>query len=391
MTGAGCADGLQSREGSRKICRVQLGEAFLKQSKTLVWVEVLLWISAVSVLDYYSPQQFSTFIFYALPVFALSWHSGFRSGMTFAVCGVVVHFLANVHWGAHHSAQFYVWSMVNRLTSRTFVAMCGASLRRYREAVCARIETINRTRTLEREIVRASEREQMRIGQDLHDGICQNLAAIDCAAECLRANLEAEGILQAKTAIVLQKLVKETMQDARNLARGIFPVQMGGDGFSAALNDLVATTNQLRQASITFEANDHILVSDPATAMHLYRIAQEALSNAVRHAKALHITVRLAYHGESLAITIADDGCGYSREATNSDGMGLRTMQYRAQLIGARVTINSVPSRGTSVSCTLPMPPHLADWEPSEAPAASGAMTPARILGPKDSALRITA
>ena len=347
---------------------MQLATAFSKQSKTQVWVEAILWIAAVSVLDYYTPRKFNTFIFYAIPVFALSWHSGWRSGMTFAICGIVIHFLANLHYGPERSAHFYIWSMVNRLASRTFVVMCGASLRRYREAIRARVETMNRTRQLEREIVRTSEREQMRIGQDLHDGICQNLAAIDCATECLRLNLEAEGIPQAKTATVIQKLVRETILDARNLARGIFPAPLGGGGFSTALNDLVATTNQLRQASITFEANDHIRISDPATAMHLYRIAQEALSNAVRHAKALHIAVRVAYHSDALAITVADDGCGYSSEATNSTGMGLRTMQYRAQLIGARVTINSVPSRGTSVSCTLPMPPNLADWEPSDVP-----------------------
>jgi len=358
--------GLHSCEDSDFLREVQLAEAFLKQSKTQVWVAAILWIVAVSVLDYYTPPQFGTFIFYAIPVFALSWHAGWRSGMTFAVCGVIVHFLANVHYGPHRSAQFYAWSVVNRLTSRAFVVMCGASLRRYREVILGRVETMDRTRQLEREIVRTSEREQMRIGQDLHDGICQNLAAIDCATECLRVNLEAEGIPQAKTATAVQKLVKETIADARNLARGIFPVHLDGDGLSKALHDLVATTNQLRQASITFEANDHILISDPVIAMHLYRIAQEALSNAVRHAEAQRIGVRIAYYGGNLAITVADDGCGYSNGSTNSMGMGLRTMQYRAQLIGARVTINSIPTRGTSVSCTLPMAANLADWEPSE-------------------------
>jgi signal transduction histidine kinase len=346
---------------------VQLADAFLKQSKTQVWVEAALWLSAVSIFDYYTPPQINTFIFYATPVFALSWHSGWRSGMLFAIMGVVIHLLANLHYGPHWSTQHILWGIVNRLTSRAFVVMCGSFLRRYREVVRARVETMDSARQLEREIVRASEREQMRIGQDLHDAICQNLEAIDSATESLRAKLDEEGIPQAKTAAVIQKLVKVTMQDARNLARGICPVHMNGNGLSAALQDLVTTTNHLRQASIAFEANDHIRISDPATAMHLYRIAQEALSNAVRHGKAQHIAVRIAYHHDTLAITIADDGCGYSGEATNSSGMGLRTMQYRAQLIGARVITNSVPSRGTSVSCTLQVPPHLAEWDPSDA------------------------
>jgi signal transduction histidine kinase len=364
---------------------VQFAEAFLKQSKTQIWAEGILWISAVSVLDYYTPPQVGMFIFYAVPIFALSWHSGWRSGMVFAVCGVVLHLLVNLHYGPQRTMHYYIWSMVNRLTSRTFVAMCGASLRNHGEAVRGRIATMDRTRELEREIVRMSEREQMRIGQDLHDGICQNLAAIGCATECLKIKLEAEGISQAKTATMIQKLVNETILDARNLARGIFPVHMGGDGFTAALNDLAATTNQLRQASITFEAADRIHIGDPATAMHLYRIAQEALSNAVRHASARHIALRVTYESETLAITVADDGSGYSRDATGSMGMGLRTMQYRAQLIGARVTINSIPSRGTSVSCTLPMPPDLADWAPSDGPAGEGG-----TVEVGDSAPRIT-
>ena len=366
-------------QGVAYTAKMQLDAAFLKQSKTQIWVEASLWMFAVSVLDYYTPRQFSTFIFYALPIFALSWHSGWRSGMTFAVCGVIVHFFVNLHYGPPRSTQYYIWSVVNRLSSRAFVAMCGAYLRRYREAIGDRLETMNRTRQLEQEIVRTSEREQMRIGQDLHDGICQNLAAIDCATECLRMNLEADSASQAKTATVIQKLVKETIMDARNLARGIFPVQMDGEGFSRALSDLVATTNQLRPAAITFEANDHIRLGDPAIAMHLYRIAQEGLSNAVRHAGAQRIAVRVAYHGDTLSITIVDDGCGYSSQATNSVGMGLRTMQYRAQLIGAKVSIKSIPSRGTSVSCALPIALRPADWEPSEASSVETANPALRI------------
>jgi signal transduction histidine kinase len=356
---------------------VQLATAFLKQPTALVWGEAILWILAVSVFDYYTPPQVSTFILYALPIFALAWHSGWRNGMAFGVCGVILHFVVNFHYGPVRPIHAYVWGMVNRLTSRAFVALCGASLRNYRETVRAQIETMNRTRRLEQEIVRTSEREQMRIGRDLHDGICQNLAVIECAAECLRSKLEADGIPQVKTATVIQKLVKETMADARNLSRGIFPVQMDGDGLPAALNDLVATTNQLRQASVTFEVSDYVLIGDPAIAMHLYRIAQEALSNAVRHANALHVSVRIAYQGGAFAITVADDGCGYRTDAANSAGMGLRTMQYRAQLIGARVTIHSVPSRGTCVSCSIPMPPNFSGWEPSDAKSHNANLTAA--------------
>ena len=218
-----------------------------------------------------------------------------------------------------------------------FVAFCGASMKSYREAAKAQMDALERTRQLEQEIVRTSEREQMRIGQDLHDGVCQNLAAIDCAMECLKSDLGGEGAFpDAATARVFQKLLKETIVDARNLARGIFPVLMDAEGLSTALNDLVSTTNQLRQASITFEASDNIQIKEPATAMHLYRIVQEALSNAMRHAHASHVAVHVVRNGYSLTISVADDGCGFSTgQAPTGMGMGLWTMQYRANLIGA--------------------------------------------------------
>ena len=123
-------------------------------------------------------------------------------------------------------------------------------MRGYRDATQAKMDALERTARLEREIVRTSEREQMRIGQDLHDGVCQNLAAIDCATECLKAELENTGLPAAVTARAIQKLLRDTIVDARSLARGIFPVHMDADGLCTALSDLVSTTNQLRQASI---------------------------------------------------------------------------------------------------------------------------------------------
>jgi signal transduction histidine kinase len=228
-------------------------------------------------------------------------------------------------------------------------------MRLQREEGRARLEAMTRTRELEQEIVRASEREQMRIGQDLHDGLCQNLAAIDCATECLKTELESSSPRQARTASLVQKMLKEALVEARSLARGIFPVHMDEEGLAAALEALVASTNQLRNVSIQYETKGDIRIADPTAAMHLYRIGQEAVSNAVRHAEAAHIRVNLARDGRVLVMTVADDGRGFTTENISTEGMGLRTMKYRAHLIGALLAVAPIPGGGTLVRCTLPL------------------------------------
>jgi signal transduction histidine kinase len=356
---------------------VNTPEAFLNQPRSRVWAGALIVVAVIGFVDYVTPYELSMFVFYAVPIFLIGWYGGRNPAVAFATVCAVISWFANLHSHPFIGHYGYIWSVTNRMCAFLFVAFCGATMKSYREATKAQMDALERTRQLEQEIVRTSEREQMRIGQDLHDGVCQNLAAIDCATECLKADLEANGVVHADTARIIQKLLKETILDARNLARGIFPVHMDAEGLSTALSDLVCTTNQLRQGSITFEASDNIQIKDPATAMHLYRIMQEALSNAMRHANAANVAVRLVRNGYSLTITVLDDGCGFSSPDPSSEGMGLRTMRYRANLIGAKLTVDTRPSGGTLVSCTIPVPPASGIWEkfdPSRMAARSASM-----------------
>jgi signal transduction histidine kinase len=353
------------------LAAVNVAEALLKQPKALVWAGVVCIVLTVGYADFLTPYQLSMFVFYAFPIFFIGWYGGRNPAVALAAACAIISWFANLSTHPFHNWHGYAWSISNRLCAFLFVAFCGASMKSYREAARAQMDAIERTRQLEQEIVRTSEREQMRIGQDLHDGVCQNLAAIDCATECLRSELETNGISHAATARVIQNLLKETIVDARNLARGIFPVHMDAEGLSIALNDLVCTMNQLRQASITFEASDNIQIKDPSTAMHLYRIVQEALSNAMRHAQASNVSVRVVRNGYSLTITVSDDGCGFAAPELASAGMGLRTMRYRANLISAKLIVDTRPSDGTLVSCTIPVPPASGIWEKFD-PTRSG-------------------
>ncbi len=329
--------------------------AIAGQPKALLWIEIVIWLSLVAYVDAITPYRFSFFVFYAGPIFVVSYRFGQNAGLLSALgCNIIQWYanLATEPFGEDWRA--YAWSLLTRLSALSFVAVCGASISRFREETRRRLETLEHAQKLEHEIVRVGDREQMRIGQDLHDGVCQSLAALDCATECLKMELEKNGLPQASTAQQIQKLLKETTIEARSLARGLVPVAIEPDGLVTSLRSLVTNTGALRHAAIDFESRGEVEIKDTDVATHLYRIAQEALSNAMRHANATHVTVSVVRDDAGLHISVVDDGCGSSAQP-RPDGMGWRTMRYRAKLIGADINVDAPASGGTMVRCTLPL------------------------------------
>jgi signal transduction histidine kinase len=334
---------------------MKFSAALHAQPKALVVIEawMLTWI--IGVLDYWSGWDVSLFLLYAIPILLLTWFGDRKSATLCAIgCGLAW-FAANFQVHNYASTSAYIWAAINRLVYLLFVAIGGDALKRQEQEMRGRMEALIRTRELEQEIVRVSEREQMRIGQDLHDGLCQSLAAIGCAAACLRADLQARGLPETEAAAEIQRLLKDAVVEARNLARGIFPVQMDAEGLPAALEELVTNTNRLRQVPIHFETHGDVKVPDPQLGMHLYRIAQEALSNAIRHAKASRVSVTLDQLDDHLLMSIDDDGDGFAQAGASPGGMGLSTMKYRARLIGADFKVDTARSGGTHVHCSIPI------------------------------------
>lgn len=339
---------------------MKIADTILEWPKWVVFSVSIGLILGIGWLDYMSEFGLSFFIFYGVPIFTIGWIGHRRSAVIIAAISGVIWYAANLPTQPYLTHEAYLWASINRAAYFIFVAIGGAAMRAQRDESRARLEALTRTRELEQEIVRVSEREQLRIGQDLHDGLCQSLAAIDCAAACLKADLDLRRSPESGMAGTIQKMLKEAVVEARKVARGIFPVQVDTAGLSVALDELVSTTNRLRQTSATFEARGEIQVPDPRVAMNLYRIAQEALSNAVRHAGAEHVSIDLCQDGQRLALTIADDGCGFAPNMPGNRGMGLRTMRYRAQLIGAEFDISSESHGGTVVRCTVEVPENAA-------------------------------
>lgn len=206
-------------------------------------------------------------------------------------------------------------------------------------------------RALEAELLKAVEAERQRIGQDLHDDLCQRLGAIALTIGSVAKDISA---LDKKLGVRVAKIgpqVTDTIESCRALARGLHPLTLTKAGLPAALSELADRVPG--EVKFTWPQTERIDFG-PHVALHLYRIAEEAVGNAVRHANAKSIVIRLAILGGNAVLEIQDDGKGISRNRAIA-GMGSRNMQYRANTIGADLTIKGKPGAGTCVRCVLPM------------------------------------
>lgn len=208
---------------------------------------------------------------------------------------------------------------------------------------------------LEREILAASERERQAIGADLHDGLGQQLTALELMCTALKEDA-AENPEFAKRLAMMGRLLREAIAQTRFLARGLVPVGSEPDALQHGLAALAERTNELGRARCRFDCPETIGISDPIVAGHLYRIAQEAVNNAVKHARAKTITLRLAREDDAVVLEIADNGSGLTKSRTApSTGLGLGIMQQRASAIGAELIVDSKRGEGVAIRCVLPV------------------------------------
>jgi PAS domain S-box-containing protein len=219
------------------------------------------------------------------------------------------------------------------------------------------VHDITERRRLEREILETSGNEQRRIGQDLHDGLCQQLTGIAFAHEILARKLATDAPERVQDVRKIADLVDETLTQARGLARGLNPIDIQAGGLPIALEGLASQISELFSVACRYEQEGSVAVSDSTVATHLYRIAQEAISNALRHGKATRIDLSFACVDERLTLSISDNGRGISDTSGRpASGMGLQIMSYRARLIGASFSARPGNRGGTVVICVLRCP-----------------------------------
>lgn len=223
-----------------------------------------------------------------------------------------------------------------------------------KEEIClaiAVVRDISERKYLQNKLLQISEQEQIRIGHDLHDGLGQHLTGTNFLCKALEQQIASGYIPEASEVAEIGKLINQAITIVRNQVSLLHPVNLEADGLMTALKDLAFSVKNLFNVSCQFLCEHPVLIHDNIKAIHLYRIAQEAIHNAVKHSQAKHITLSLTLVDDRFALTIEDDGLGLSKTADNKC-MGLRIMNYRAGMIGALLDFKTEPGFGTKVVCS---------------------------------------
>ena len=211
---------------------------------------------------------------------------------------------------------------------------------------------IKQRKGLEGQILEVSDREQQRLGIELHDGLCQHLTAIAFMARATALRLKNHRVIDPTDIEKIAELVNGAANDARNLARALHHVDVDSSDLVPALEDLVDREIWKTPCRLKIAPGFHI--ENDAAAAHLYRIAREAVINANKHAQAREIVVNLDRSRKGITLSISDNGVGIPASMDSSAGMGFHIMNQRAKSIGGRLEIASRKNGGTRVTCHLP-------------------------------------
>jgi len=316
----------------------------------------------IGLTDYLTGYEISFSVFYLGAVCLATWFIGFRFALVVAVGSVACWFVGDVAAGARYTSRFVLgWNAAIALSFYAVMIAVLSSLRslqdkleaKVRERTAALTDEMATRERLEKELLSISEREQRRIGHDLHDSLCQHLTGTALAGHVLGEKLAARGMPEIADANRVVALVEEGISLARSLARGLAPVELEAEGLMAAFRELAKSTSERLRIQCRFEAPEPVLIEDADTATHLFRIAQEAISNAIRHGRAHNVRISLSREAGRVILRVKDDGCGLPDILPPNRGMGLHIMQHRAAMIGARCSIRR-ESGGTLVACVLP-------------------------------------
>jgi len=214
------------------------------------------------------------------------------------------------------------------------------------------LDEIARRKGLEGEILEISDREQQRLGQEIHDGLCQHLTAVAFMARSVALRLKNHRVIDAGDIEKIAQLVNDAATDTRNLSRALHRIDVDSAGFITALEDLV--DREIWRIPCRLEVKPSFHIEDDVAAGELYRIAREAVINANKHSEAREIVIKLERTRSEMVLRVIDDGVGFSSNPKAKRGLGAHIMGYRARLMGARLEIDSPKRGGTRVSCYLP-------------------------------------
>jgi signal transduction histidine kinase len=325
----------------------------------LIGTTLILCIGFLSI--YTSPQLSSSFL-YLIPILLATRVAGFPAGVLAALLAASIWLAADLNAGVNYGYPVTpYWNALMRLgTFLVAVGLVAATKslnahleERVYERTAALKAQIAETRELEKTILEISDRERAVIGQDLHDGLCQQLVSAAFTANMLREKIAIDPATGRTEADRIASMIDDAITQARNLARGLYPVRLETEGLELALQELASTLSQRFSIPCAVECTNSLPSCDTNTGIHLYRIAQEAVTNAAKHASPRKIIIHLSAESSHFLLKIQDDGMGIDRASLNPQGMGLSIMEYRARMIGANFQVKRLAAGGTEVICEL--------------------------------------
>lgn len=329
-----------------------------RASRVSVAVVSLSWVGMVGLADYWTGYEWSMLIFYLIPITLGTWFVGRNYGMFLSALSVAASVISDIASGI---PEVRYWNEAVGLASYAIfvwlLARWRSSLLQMDERVRLRTadlqeEILERMR-LEKEMTEVTERERRRLGHDLHDSLCQHLTGTALTAQVLRAKLSSKLSEEATDAGKLVELIEEGIDLTRSLARGLFSPDLERGGLAVALEGLAHGTQERTGIPCEFQRDDSQTDSaDAAVLTQFYRIAQEAVTNAVKHARARRIVIELDATDEELKLNVFDDGVGLG-DLSETNGLGLKMMRHGANLIGADFQASRNSPAGTVISCVL--------------------------------------
>src|SRR6266487_3901834 len=319
----------------------------------------LLLVAVVGYIDYVTGYERPLLLFYLLPISLAVWFGSLPFGLGVAVIAIVAWMWSDLAAGI---PALGFWNVGMALISFALFAGMLSKLRtlvreldkRVLERTAALQREVAERQRLDRDIAQVADRERHRLGQELHDSLGQHLTGTALAAQVLKEKLALRSASETAEAEKVVRYVEQGIDLTRNLARGFFSPELDADGLTVALQGLAENITERFGIDCVFEGEeDSLRIHDSAIATQLYRIAQEAVMNSIKHAAAQRITIRLTMGLSELSLTISDDGIGFPEKLPGSDGLGLRLMRHGASLAGASFDVRRISQRGTIVTCRL--------------------------------------
>ena len=339
------------------------GDTFERSRVPSILIALFL-VIVVGTVDYFSGYHIYWSIFYLVAISFAAWSVGLIFALLVSGLSIASWLVGDWAAGVVYPNRFVpIWNALITLCS--YLIVIGLLLRlksfhhtlegRIRQRTSALRHEIATRKQLEKEVAEVTERERRRIGHELHDTVCQHLTATSLSLQVLSSKLAEAFLPQAKDADVSVGLIEEAIDLTRSLAKGLFPLELEGEGLASSLRELCRSTADRCRIQCDFRAEARSPTLDSTTTTYLYRIAQEAVTNAVKHGHVSRVSVGLSHVDGNLILSISDDGIGLPASIPTNPGLGLRIMASRADMIGATFSAKNNSEGGAILVCSLPV------------------------------------